>query len=422
MLLNGIGKIQLTAVDQSGQTTSTITDVVIAGNAKVGNFSLQFIDLAVPVAGIPIQIVRTYDSRNKSISGDFGFGWSLSYKSTIVQTNGILGDGWTGTVSGGFIPTYCVVAPANFVVSVRLQDGTVYKFAATATADTQCQQLFPPEFVDLTFTPIGTTPPNTKLSAPSATDLFVSGSFPGPISLLDSDTFEDFNPDQFILTLPSGQKLQISQSFGVQSITDLSNNTLTFGVNGITSSTGKAVTFLRDAQNRITTITDPNGHTLKYAYSVAGDLNTFTDPLNNVSTFVYDGAHDLLSFMDPRGIQPLRNVYDDSGRLIQIIDPNGHVINFTQIIGASTQTITDALGDPTTYVYNANGNVISTTDALGDTFSATFDAHGNKLTQDAAGQNTDQYIRCEQQSAYGDRPPRELVYIYLQRFWTTAYN
>jgi len=67
----------LTGIDQSGQTSSAIVDVVVTRNVKVGNFTLSFNDLTVPLAGLPIQIVRTYDSRDKSI-GDFGFGWSLS--------------------------------------------------------------------------------------------------------------------------------------------------------------------------------------------------------------------------------------------------------------------------------------------------------------------------------------------------------
>jgi hypothetical protein len=40
---------------------------------KVGHFTVSFRDLTIPVPGIPIQVVRTYDSRNKGF-GDFGIG------------------------------------------------------------------------------------------------------------------------------------------------------------------------------------------------------------------------------------------------------------------------------------------------------------------------------------------------------------
>ncbi|HZR29627.1 MAG TPA: RHS repeat-associated core domain-containing protein [Terriglobales bacterium] len=378
LLLNGIAQIRLTGVDQSGQSASTIVDVVVTRNVKIGNFTLSFNDLTIPVAGIPIQIIRTYDSRNKSV-GDFGFGWSLSIKTTKVDVNGILGDNWTGTVSSGFFPTYCVQPAKNYVVSVRLQDGTVYQFQPSLSG--ACQQIVPPESVDMNFVPIGTTPPNAKLSAANSSGLFVSGPFPGSIQLLDLGSVTSFDPDQFTLTLPNGQQLQISRSAGIQSITDTNNNSLTFGPGGITSSTGKGVVFARDAQGRIGTITDPNGNVLNYAYNGNGDLATFTDQLNNVSSFTYDGAHDLLSFTDPSGVQPVRNVYDDSGRLIQVIDAFGHVMDFAHDTANNTETITDLLGNPTTYVYDSNGNVVSTTDALGNTTKATFDANGNKTSE-----------------------------------------
>ena len=311
LLLNGIAQIRLTGVDQSGQTTSEIVDVVLTRNVKVGNFTLSFNDLTVPVAGIPIQIIRTYDSRNKS-SGDFGFGWSLDIKTIKVDANGILGNAWIGTTTGGAFPTYCVQPSKNYVVSVRLPDGTVYQFAQSLNGG--CQQLAPPSTVDMAFTPMGNTPLNATLTATNGTGLFVSGSFPGQVQLIDLSNVQAFDPDQFTLTLPDGRKLLVSETFLLQSITDTNNNKLTVSASGIVSSTGKGVSFTRDAQNRITTITDPSGHILNYAYDGNGDLATFTDQLNNVSSFTYDNVHDLLTFNDPGGIQPIRNVYDDAGR------------------------------------------------------------------------------------------------------------
>ena len=380
ILLNGLTAIRLTGIDQSGQTSSAVIQVVVARNAKVGTFTLSFTDLAIPIAGIPIQVVRTYDTRLKGSSGDFGFGWSLAYNTVSLQINGTLGSSWSGSSSGGFLPNYCVQAPTNLVVSVRLQDGTTYQFAPAASAATQCEQIIPPEFVDIVFVPIGNTPSNASLSAPIATGLLVSGSFPGTLDLLDFDTGLPVDPDQYILTTPNGQQLQISRTFGLQTITDRTGNVLTFTSNGITSSTGKSVAFTRDASGRITAITDPNGNILHYSYSAIGDLATSADAMTNTSTYSYDGAHSLVSYVNPLHIQGLRNTYDDSGRLIQITDALGHVINLSNNTAARTQSITDPLGNPTTYAYNANGNIVSATDPLGNTSTATFDANGNKLT------------------------------------------
>ena len=121
LLLNGIAVIQLTGVDTSGQTTSTTVNVVVTRNLKIGNFTVSFNDLTVPVAGLPIQVVRTYDSRFKA-SGDFGVGWRLDLSAAQISQNVALGDHWNGTTTGGAFPNYCVVpntAPCGYSDTLR---------------------------------------------------------------------------------------------------------------------------------------------------------------------------------------------------------------------------------------------------------------------------------------------------------------
>jgi RHS repeat-associated protein len=404
LLLNGLAVIRLTAVDQSGQTGSTIVNVAVARKLKVGVFTVSFNDLTIPVAGIPIQITRTYDSRFKGV-GDFGVGWTLSIKSLKVSVNGRLGMNWQGDTEGDpLVPVYCITPAQNHLVTVRLPGDQLYQFQPVLTAgqvdfsgDTQngCQFLTPLQTVDVSFVPVGATPANATLTAVNGTALFVSGTFgaigdpPAPIQLVDSVTGNTFDPDQFQLTMPTGQTFLVSRTFGVQSVTDTNNNTLTITTAGITSSTGKGISFARDAQNRITTITDPMGHALTYAYDAItdGNLATFTDQLNNISTFTYDSAHNLLSYTDPRGIQPLRNIYDDSGRLIEQIDASGHVQDFNHLTATNTEAWTDFLGNTTRYVYDSHGNIIQETDPLGNVTSRTFDANDNLLTEtNALGQ------------------------------------
>jgi RHS repeat-associated protein len=386
LLLNGITTIQLTGIDQSGQASTTIVHVSVVGAVKIGNFKLAFTDLNIPVAGIPINVVRTYDSRVKS-SGDFGFGWSLSYNTVRVETSDILGNNWTTNVTSGQLglPNYCVQPGQNYIVSIRLQDGRVYQFTPSATSATQCALVQPPVSVDLQFTPTGSTPPNAALSEPNSTGLLLSTPGGGPTQLLDGnlDVYGTAGDDDiWTLTLENGQVLQLSMTLGLQSIMDPNGNTLTFTSGGITSApSGKSVTFARDSQNRVTSITDPNGNVLHYTYTGAGDLATFTDALRNVSTFSYDNNHDLISYLDASGNQPIRSVYDDSGRLIQIIDAFGHITNLSHNPGANTETITDPLGHQTILVYDANGNVISTTDPIGNVTTSTYDANNNLLTE-----------------------------------------
>jgi len=65
----------------------------------------------------------------------------------------------------------------------------------------------------------------------------------------------------------------------LNSIKELNGNLLTFGANGITSSAGGLnVPFVRDAQSRITQITDPDGKEFHYNYDVAGDFPASSCP------------------------------------------------------------------------------------------------------------------------------------------------
>jgi RHS repeat-associated protein len=417
MLLNGIATIQLAGTDQSGQTTSVVVHVVITRNAKVGNFTLSFIDLNMPVAGIPVQVIRKYDSRIKA-SGDFGFGWTLAFHTTQVQTSDILGNNWEFTEDdSGFFPEYCVVPNQNYVVSVTLQDGTVYQFAAGISSATQCAELIPQETVDMVFTPIGSTPSGATLSQGNAAGLIILGSPGEQVQLADGDLNvygTSGDDDGWTLTLPNGQVLQVSISFGLQSITDLNGNTLTFSASGIASSAGRSVTFVRDGQNRITSITDLNGNVRNYTYDAPGDLTVYTDANGKASTFTYDGAHDLVSWKDPSGAQPIENVFDASGRLIQQIDAFGNVISFNNSIVTNTETYTDALGNSTTYNYDGDGNVLEKTDALGDVTQSTFDTNDNQLTLKNPLGNTTTYTYDSNKEKLSETDPlgHETKYTY----------
>src|SRR5262249_41429032 len=76
MLLNGMYAVRLQATDSSGQESEQTVNVVVDGQMKIGQFTLGFTDVDIPVAGIPLQVTRTYDSRDKGLH-DFGVGWTL---------------------------------------------------------------------------------------------------------------------------------------------------------------------------------------------------------------------------------------------------------------------------------------------------------------------------------------------------------
>jgi hypothetical protein len=74
LLRNGTYRIELSATDGGGNTTVEGTTVEVTGRLKLGNFSLSFTDLQIPVGGIPITVNRVYDTLDAAREGDFGPG------------------------------------------------------------------------------------------------------------------------------------------------------------------------------------------------------------------------------------------------------------------------------------------------------------------------------------------------------------
>ena len=146
LLLNGIYDVRLTAEDTSGNVASVTRSYEVNGGAKIGNFTLSFNDLTIPVSGIPITITRTYDSRNRA-TGDFGAGWTLDIKNIELQGRVPLGLRWEQTVSGGILSTDRLESTRLHFVIVRFPDSRVDVdvFALVTNPNTQ-------QFVSLSFT------------------------------------------------------------------------------------------------------------------------------------------------------------------------------------------------------------------------------------------------------------------------------
>jgi RHS repeat-associated protein len=378
LLLNGTYAIRLTSTDASGRSASATRNVVVAGQQKVGNFTISFEDLSVPVAGLPIQIIRTYDSRDKR-AGDFGVGWRLHISNVRLEKSVELGRYWRENIVPGALPQYCLQATRPNIVTVTFPGEKVYKFQATTTK--QCQAISPLEFARFGFTPMPGTKGSLVPEAPL--DVMVEGSFPGPVELLNSadPQLRTYDPTVFRFTDEQGSVFIIDQKAGVRSVTDLNGNKLTINSDGITHSSGKGVAFTRNSAGRITRITDPEGNSMSYAYDANGDLSVFADRADGETKFTYNSTHGLLSITDPRGIQPVRNDYDDQGRLIRHTDAFGKTITYTHDLNARREAVTDRLGNTKIYEYDAKGLLVRATDPLGGSRSYTYDNRGNELSK-----------------------------------------
>jgi YD repeat-containing protein len=375
-LVNDLYVVRLTVIDKADNRTQTEITVQITRDKKVGNFTLAFQDLNVPMAGIPIGVVRSYDSRDKT-KGDFGIGWRLDVQSLRLRVVGIHGQGWQHTQSGGILNRrYTLSQQRSYRVAITLPDGKVEEFKMEVVPSTQ--QLVPIQVVDAVYTPTAQT--RGSLRALGETRLVTFGQT-GGLDLLTESGLEVFDPREYEYTTPEGQVILISRTAGVKQIRDRSGNTVSFAPGGIIHSAGKSITFARDGQGRITTVTDPMGNAQTYAYDINGDLASHTDAEGRRTSFLYNYDHGLIEIQDPRGIRPIRNEYDAAGRLIKTIDAYGKEITYTHDLGANRELITDRLGNTTIHVYDDLGNVTQTADPLGGVTNRSYDARGNTLSE-----------------------------------------
>ncbi len=376
LMLNGIYTVRLSATDNYGQTSAATTSVLVDKNLKIGNFTVAFTDLSVPVAGLPIEVTRIYDSRDKR-KGDFGVGWTLGISNVHLEKSNVLGRHWYQTASNTFPPNYCFVETKPHVVTITFPDGNFYKFQAAPAQ--QCQRFAPISSTNLVFTPMSGT--RGKLTVEGSTEIQVAGSIPGPVDLLTFSDPDIFNASLFHLSTEDGRDYLIDQKGGVRKVTDQNGNYLMIDANGVTHSSGKSITFTRDPEGRITQITDPSGNAQTYTYDSNSNLVSYKDRENNISTYTYNSTHGMLTLSDPRGLQPIRNEYDDSGRLLSNIDAFGKKIQYEHDLAARSDIMTDRLGNQTRHEYDAHGNILRSVDAKGGVKLFTYDADDNVLTE-----------------------------------------
>jgi RHS repeat-associated protein len=415
MLLNGIYEIQVVASDLLGRTAySEVTPLVVDRNLKIGQFTISFNDLSIPVPGLPLQITRTYDSRAASLGlqGDFGTGWTLDIHNVRLQKNRSLGANWEETSTGGLFPNYALDPIRDRIVSIIFPDGNVQKFRLEPNPSVQ--PLEPIQFPRWRFTPIGNTHGTLEpasIDDPDGEFLIAVGSIPGTIDLYDLNYFstntlattEDLNryPTLFRYTSPEGYRYLIDEINGLQSVIDPNGNTLLIGTNGIAWTNSIAgtntlsVAFHRDSTGRITNIVDAVGNAIRYAYSTNGNLVSFTDRVGQTNGFAYTNLnfpHHLTGIIDARGLTPIANQYDDAGRLVKNADIYGHSIQYQYDTTNFVASVTDRNGHTLTQEYDVDGNVIRATDALGGVTTCTYDDRDHRLTRTNPLGQTERYF------------------------------
>ena len=306
LLINGAYQILTTAVSSGGGTATCTAGVFVSGDMKLGDYTTTYLDMETSIAGFPVRVLRTYDTKDTRI-GDFGVGWRLELSGPRATPNNRLGQGGWFTEPFGFPFTqFRFDTTVPHFVTVTSPGGRVEVFDFTPPPTGPLLSLTTPAFVARPGT--GTTSTLEDVDTPT---LSLAGD-----SLADFFGGTLYDPRLFRLTTKDGIVMIIDRFDGLQSMTDRNGNELIFTPNGVMStSTTRSLAFARDGAGRITEVVGPSGQRTQYAYSSAGDLSQFTDANDAASTFTYDAGHRLLSVDGPGGVRLRTLNYGPDGRL-----------------------------------------------------------------------------------------------------------
>jgi RHS repeat-associated protein len=349
MLADGTYIVQLLGTNSGGSQLNSEVLVTVVGQNKPGRVTFSVTDLTVPVSGMPITVGRTYDSLLRNQVGDFGNGWSLAIGHPQLTTDPA--HDVTLTMPGGRRVTFAFTPQST---------GGLFGFLLTP----------------------GYTPEAGvygSLTSDGCGLLVVSGG--QYVCFLDAQ----YAPTKYKYTDPYGRVYTLGADGSLQTIMDLNGNELVFGSTGITSAAGNSVSFARDGQGRITEISDKAGDVYQYGYDTNGNLASFLPPGLPASatpaTYTYDPSHLLLGGTDLNGHPAATVTYDTSGRLQSVTDAVGNKTTYSYDLTNNTTTITAQDGGMTTLKYDSYGMVTSRTDPLMRTTTYTYDANHNLLSQ-----------------------------------------
>ena len=417
MVRNGVYNLQLIVKGGSNTIATPYYRICVESQLKVGQFGFSQQDLVLPVAGLPLTVVRTYNSLNKS-KGDFGHSWTWAISDVELELNesrytAETIDGEQISVRGGGDRSVTLTLPdgqrTTFSYDLVQADrfGLQYKAVWKAAPG-----------VYATLQPTSSPIMNTL---PGGLQYWQAAGLETPLEAFDFSGFKLTMKDgtQYLVEReslgegyilePDGSSIYV-QAYGegtLKKITDKAGNQVVFTGDKIEhfnaeGAPTKAIVFQRNAKGLVSAIYDPenmdennnpNGpaaYTYEYddedrliAANQLYNKEDLANPLYRKTQYKYENLafpNYITEIVDPRGVSPMKTEYDETGRIIATIDAEGNRIRMEHNLAANTETIYDRLGNPTIHVYDDRGNVTRTVDAQGNITERTYDANNNELT------------------------------------------
>jgi RHS repeat-associated protein len=442
---NGAYDLKL-IVHGGGSQATAAARFILDSQLKIGQFGFSEQDLVLPVNGIPLTVTRTYNSLNPR-SADFGYSWTYSLFGMDVQLHD---ERMNVTIGSDEVPFADDDEPGDNglpkVVSIRtgggwdvtltLPDGRRTTFAFDPhyiPADWQAEARWKaPPGVTEKLEPLGQAVIGFPYNQPP---VWEGAGYPS--------TFDNHDLQVWVLTTLDDTKYYLRRGAGnrllwddsgtgeghwiyvttydatpkLTEIVQRTGDRIQIKPNGIfhyaagpngstTEDQTRSVLFERDLQGRITAIRDPNSGSnglpaVKYVYHAqTGNLLQVlklvdrTAGTYTTTSYRYDNPnfpHYITEIVSPNGVPVVRNLYDDSGRLVGIIDSSGRTNRFEHDIAGRREIQFDRSGQQTIYQYDTRGNVLSITDPLGHTNGFTYDDNGYPLTASDGLGNTTHY-------------------------------
>ncbi|MBI4744359.1 MAG: hypothetical protein HY776_06030 [Actinobacteria bacterium] len=328
-------------------------------NTTTGNYTYEHEDINIPGKGIPVQIVRSYNSQDNSYNGSFGYGWTHNYNLNLRFNS-------------------------DESVTLMRAKGERYTF---------------------------TKNPDETYATPE-------GIFETLTKNLDNTYILKFKDQSKYNFNSSGYLTNQIDKYGNTTLLSYTNNLLTT----VADSGGRTLTFTY-TNNRITKIQDQTGRKIQYGYDANGNLTTVTDMNNKTTTFTYDSSHQLTTIKesepstnpfltnnydsnnkvdlqkdaflntfaysydtankkttttDNKGKQTIHQ-FDDRYRLTKSTDPLLNSVTSAFSTLDLPDSVTNQNNKTTSFTYDTNGNTTSTKDPLNHEITASYDLTNNNL-------------------------------------------
>jgi len=343
---NGVYRLRLTAQDMGGRTSQTETTIEINSVTKPGAYHRSETDLSVQLDGIPVDLVRVYDSLTRETPGSFGYGWRLSTRDVHVQTSVEP----TGREAlGTFNP---------------LGDGSRVYLTLPDAEGRHVAFTFKPELVELPgvryYLPAWQSEAGVDYGLESVEAALVkAGSH--FYAIKTGQPYHPANPlfdgFDYTLTAPDGTRYRIETDWGIVEQVTPNGGRLSISDAGIVARNGEGIWFIRDPQGSILSATAPDGSRVVYGYDPAGNLTGVRQLHTATAThYAYDtgDAHLLRVVVAPSGSEAIS--YGQTARIDPVQADLGSSVAFTgRVINESMEA-----GETHRYAFTIRGSELRT--------------------------------------------------------------